>query len=538
MIKSSESTRDNFGKGILHELVLQWPALPYLGLGILFAWVSLTYSGALWLSDVETNGANLSSLFIASTATYAGVCLISPFVLPFIRKILSNPTAVLAMGCIAGLGALFIIASGPYYLLYINEPLSFVLFWSGTILTGAGTAVVGLKYGEMYGGLAPRRVLLYMSLSQLVVVFIYFVVVASPRWAPVVGGPSFVSISAFCLLPVLAAYLAKPTRCLHGATGRAGVIGDDQAPEPHDARRTEYSENMKVVPRVFWRLVALTFLLSFVASMMRGAVVDYHALAITFEGSNILMLLRFPLAVIFIVIALHVNAQKMNFGKLYSLVAIILGVMIACVPIFGQLNSELSILTYFAAMVLEFVMWCLLAFIVFQKKTSPVFIFGFGRGVFMLGSAVGWWFGAQMLPRVAAIANEFAFYIICAGVVLVLSIVLFSERNFERLFSPISENELSLEELLEPELIHEKSDGKSEEKRGRFSKSIEHLAEQGRLSARETEVFRYLAIGHGSSYIAEQLQVSWNTARTHTHNVYVKLNVHSRQQLISLIDEA
>ena len=45
-------------------------------------------------------------------------------------------------------------------------------------------------------------------------------------------------------------------------------------------------------------------------------------------------------------------------------------------------------------------------------------------------------------------------------------------------------------------------------------------------------------MGRGSDYIADKLQVSWNTARTHTHNVYVKLGVHSRQELIDLVDEA
>jgi DNA-binding NarL/FixJ family response regulator len=155
----------------------------------------------------------------------------------------------------------------------------------------------------------------------------------------------------------------------------------------------------------------------------------------------------------------------------------------------------------------------------------------------MLGSALGWWLGAQIIPQISEITNEFGFYIISAGIVLILSLVLFSEKNFERLFSPISENELSLEELLETDFAATKGEDKNEDKKGKFSLCVERLSEQNHLSAREAEVFRYLAMGHGSSYIAEQLQVSWNTVRTHIHNVYVKLNVHSRQELMGLFDD-
>lgn len=58
------------------------------------------------------------------------------------------------------------------------------------------------------------------------------------------------------------------------------------------------------------------------------------------------------------------------------------------------------------------------------------------------------------------------------------------------------------------------------------------------LSEREAEVFRYLAMGYGNERIAQGLGVKAATARTHTHNVYAKLDVHTREALMRFVDDA
>ena len=56
------------------------------------------------------------------------------------------------------------------------------------------------------------------------------------------------------------------------------------------------------------------------------------------------------------------------------------------------------------------------------------------------------------------------------------------------------------------------------------------------LSARETEVLALVLKGRDLPYIAEKLVVSKNTVRTHMRNIYAKLGVHSKQEVIDLVD--
>ena len=56
------------------------------------------------------------------------------------------------------------------------------------------------------------------------------------------------------------------------------------------------------------------------------------------------------------------------------------------------------------------------------------------------------------------------------------------------------------------------------------------------LSAREAEVAELIARGNTVAHIAELLFVSENTVRTHSKRIYVKLDIHKRQELIALVE--
>ena len=88
------------------------------------------------------------------------------------------------------------------------------------------------------------------------------------------------------------------------------------------------------------------------------------------------------------------------------------------------------------------------------------------------------------------------------------------------------------EEAESAEGLQQKSDDTA------FETACAAVAEKHRLTARETEVFELLARGRTSPVIQEKLVLSHNTVKTHVRHIYAKLDVHSQQELINMVEEA
>jgi DNA-binding CsgD family transcriptional regulator len=72
--------------------------------------------------------------------------------------------------------------------------------------------------------------------------------------------------------------------------------------------------------------------------------------------------------------------------------------------------------------------------------------------------------------------------------------------------------------------------------KGRFMRRCDAVAKMFLLSARETEVLYLLAKGRSMNHIMEELVISEGTTKTHINHVYKKLGVHSRHELLDLIE--
>ena len=62
------------------------------------------------------------------------------------------------------------------------------------------------------------------------------------------------------------------------------------------------------------------------------------------------------------------------------------------------------------------------------------------------------------------------------------------------------------------------------------------MADTYRLTKREREVLGLLARGHSFAAMEETLCISHNTMKMHARNIYTKMEVHSRQDVISMVD--
>ena len=70
------------------------------------------------------------------------------------------------------------------------------------------------------------------------------------------------------------------------------------------------------------------------------------------------------------------------------------------------------------------------------------------------------------------------------------------------------------------------------------SHRAKRLAQQIGLSARELEVLEEFARGRSAASIAEKLFISTNTVKTHLRRIYEKAGIHSRRELLDMMEEA
>ncbi len=80
-------------------------------------------------------------------------------------------------------------------------------------------------------------------------------------------------------------------------------------------------------------------------------------------------------------------------------------------------------------------------------------------------------------------------------------------------------------------------DEEADKARETFEQRLERISKQAGLSARETQIMSYVGKGHTSVYVAKTLLISDSTVYTHVRNIYRKLGITSREELIQLFND-
>ena len=71
---------------------------------------------------------------------------------------------------------------------------------------------------------------------------------------------------------------------------------------------------------------------------------------------------------------------------------------------------------------------------------------------------------------------------------------------------------------------------------GKFRRACRSIEEEYGLTKRESEVLELVLRGRSGPYIEEKLFISKNTFQTHMRNVYAKIDIHSQQDLLDLLE--
>ncbi|OUO87983.1 hypothetical protein B5F40_13020 [Gordonibacter sp. An230] len=162
-----------------------------------------------------------------------------------------------------------------------------------------------------------------------------------------------------------------------------------------------------------------------------------------------------------------------------------------------------------------------------DTKTEPCLVFAGGTCTIDIGLASGSMLAAVVLPLPGVWATGAALGI--AYLLLLIGVLLFPKaleniENRERDKAFAKSLQANADEPVDP----------LRDLEGRCA----NVAAGFGLSAREKDVLGYLLCGRTLRSIANETFLSYNTVKTHVSHIYQKVGVHSRDELIDLLDSA
>jgi DNA-binding CsgD family transcriptional regulator len=188
---------------------------------------------------------------------------------------------------------------------------------------------------------------------------------------------------------------------------------------------------------------------------------------------------------------------------------------LVAIPLFGEAGTTVvATVSACARTAIIILVWLMLALFARGSKRHPAIIFGFGWAMYTLSVAIGTTFADIM----GGLSDTFLLGVIYLLVISTVFVLNFRGAVTTQLFFNKNFGE---EKIL--------SDFETIDTR------CQALGEEKGLTQREVEIMRHICKGRSKSYIAQTLLLSENTIRSYSKNLYLKLGVHSRQQLLDLI---
>ena len=251
---------------------------------------------------------------------------------------------------------------------------------------------------------------------------------------------------------------------------------------------------------------------------MSGAFVSalfMDASPIANSGSHPWILLVASLVAVIAVCAPMLSADSFDFAAAYKTSVFVMGFMfllLPIVPLGGGLAHFLGMAIYCITILLT---WVVLARITGLYRLAPLFTFGVGWSSLVVGSLVGTFAGGllgtfmDVTPRLLSEC-----VLVCLCLLFFAYLFLFTEKSMARLLGgPLSRGKRP------------------------FRERCHQIALDYALTEREEEVMMLIAKGRSTPRIREELGLTTGTVNTHLANLYRKLDVHDRQEVIDLVEK-
>jgi DNA-binding CsgD family transcriptional regulator len=487
-------------------------ATQVFGLCFYWAWVYLSFNTTSSInlsisSDQSLLWVHLASM-LAGVAAYA---LIVAFARDAV-SLFSTRRALLVAGLVMSVGT-------ACYALPLALPLPVMV--AGAALSGVASCWIVIYWGTLYSQLSARNIVLCTAAAFFCGNVIYFGSLLLPF-----GFPGAITT----LLPLCAAVLIPDTHAMRSYLGdaesvahagewpasEAAAVVDDTKTADSGKAHAAGGHQMMPFSRLPWRIALGLFVVMFVYGGVRVFIGVSDSTAS--DGLLPTVLLTFGVTILFIVWGFFFQGENASLGTVYKIMLPMLSTALLLMAIFGQeYVSLMAVLATVCNITIEILSWMLLADIARTTRVPAFLVFAIGRlavqaGMFG-GQLTGWMCVGYIVPF--AVVSIFALMLVMG--------FMFKDQDTLMVFeAPTPDERQNVEKLA----------GRS------MDEHLAAIADAHGLTQREKEIFVLWATGHGSKYIQDTFTISAPTVKTHVRHIYEKCGVHSRAEVIALLEQS
>lgn len=438
-------------------------------------------------------------------AASAALCAWRP--LPFAKA----TTAIAAFSSLLGF---VIMAMSLRFSMLVDEAELFQWFVAGGVCLGCADALAILLWGRAFAALSSRKAYSFVLAGNLVGLCGYAVMGAFPAGAVVAPSGLFL-VSLVCVSVVgRTDGKAESDVLCDGARGVA-------AAEPIELRRAAVS---------LWRPALGLALFCFMAGLMTKVSGQQN---ISFSETQAISIVASAACVAILALPVFLVREPSAVDRMYGLALPLSATGFLLLPVFG--SAAPGIVNAFAqcgSMMASVVVWCMVARRSHSDLGKAVVLYAcvFGLAAFaeLCGFAAGGsglsFFSQEGTPS-TAVALASLYLLSCCSL-----FVFRAQGGVSHSHSPVQGDD------------GDSSGKKAGSQRSSLpsdrSAACEKLSSRGRLTPKEAEVLVLLSEGRTVRSISERLVVSENTTKSHIKSIYQKLDVHSRSEILELIDKA
>ena len=529
---SGQSARGNVA-GLFEKL---WPNLRFLGLGIILTCIHLEEDFVSSVAAINP-GTNIMAmngiwLYGGMLVAFVGFAVVRVRATQLLDR--RGMRTLILLLCLLGAACVILACSTVFE--NGGSAGARALFGVGVALFGIVAALTLIQCARLYLLLEPGEVLFFSFMSQLLMFVLYSVFNSYSQYVVWPGGPTYSGLLGVCLLPLLAWWcMGTPDEGEGGPAAETAGIAAERAGGSHDRGMRDYlrlpfAERASLSPSFILLLLTILIITGTMFATLNALIATQPANDFFFDV-RLGMLLRLVLVLILFVMCFALT-------KLLP-VEKTLWVGFACIPALPALllllgvPAKVQVLVAVGALfLLDFFVWVVLILAAQTKGENALLLFVLGMAAAELGTLVGTLLGSSPGGSALLAGNRLSGACLLL-VVVVLLVVLFNEQRIREILGGVGKDGLNVRKVLDKPA--DEAALSPTPRMALWAQSCHTVGERSGLSEREQEVLRQLADNRTPQDIADHLYISLHTVRTHTKNIYAKLGVHSRDELIALV---